>query len=125
MPRKLGRPRLHDETPPENESHVPGASRNLSKKDATAIVRIARNRPDKRSAGIPTSTPTPIEQTTPSASAGQKFQPCPLTSEPTVNAPIEANEYWQKETCPTKPVRTTSDRTMSPTISDHAARYWS
>src|SRR3954470_9665973 len=117
MPRKLGRPRLHDEIPPENESHVPGASRNLSKNDATAMVRIAKNRPDSRSAGIPTSTPTPIAKTTPSSSAGQKLQPWPPTSDPTVKAPIAANEYWQNETWPTSPVSTTSERTTSPTIS--------
>src|SRR5436309_5083221 len=98
MPRKLGRPRVHDEMPPENEFHVPGASRKWSKNNATAIVRIARNRPDNRSAGIPTSTPTPIEETTPRRSAGQKLQPCPPTSDPTVNAPIAAKEYWQNET---------------------------
>src|SRR5436853_23509 len=118
MPRKLGRPTVHDEMPPENEFHVPGASRNLSKNSATAIVRIPRNSPDSRSAGIPTSTPTTIEHITPSTSAGQKLQPWPPTSEPTVNAPIAANEYWQNETCPTSPVRTTSDSTISPTISE-------
>src|SRR3954454_4473396 len=118
MPRKLGRPTVHDEMPPENESHVPGASRNLSKNNATAIVRIARKRPDKRSAGIPTSTPTPIEKITPRNSAGQKLQPWPPTSEPTVNAPIAANEYWQNDTCPTRPVSTTSDSTISPTITE-------
>src|SRR5438876_1212808 len=110
--------------PPEKPFHVPGARRKLSKKSATETVRIARKRPESRSAGIPTSTPTPIEQTTPTASAGQKFQPCPPTSEPTVNAPIAANEYWQKEICPTSPVRTTSDRTIRPTISVSAERYW-
>src|SRR5947208_8336130 len=124
MPRKLGRPRVHDEMPPENESQVPGASTNLSKNNATAIVRIARKRPDNRSAGIPTSTPTPIEQTTPSTSAGQKLQPWPPTSEPTVNAPIAANEYWQNETWPTSPVSTTSDSTIIPTISAYAASDW-
>src|SRR5947208_17080390 len=98
MPRKLGRPRVHDELPPENEFHVPGASTNLSKNNATAIVRIARNRPDNRSAGIPTSTPTAIDKTTPSSSAGQKLQPWSPTREPTVKAPIAANEYWQNET---------------------------
>src|SRR5215813_1470814 len=98
MPKKLGRPSVHDEMPPENESQVPGASRKWSKKSATAIVRIARNRPDSRSAGMPTSTPTPVEKITPSSSAGQKFQPCPPTSDPTVNAPIAANEYWQNDT---------------------------
>src|SRR4051794_10549516 len=97
MPRKLGRATVQDEIPPENESHVPGASRNLSKNSATAIVRIGRNRPDNRRAGIPTSTPTPIEKTTPSSSAGQKLQPWPATSDPTVKAPIAANEYWQNE----------------------------
>src|SRR5947209_20313650 len=100
MPRKLGRPRVHDEMPPENESHVPGASRNLSKNNATAIVRIARNRPDNRSAGIPTSTPTPIEKTTPSTNAGQKLQPWPATSEPTVKAPSAPHEYRPTETWP-------------------------
>src|SRR2546421_12937987 len=124
MPRKLGRPRVHDEMPPENESHVPGASRNLSKNNATAIVRIAKNRPDNRSAGIPTSTPTPIENITPSSSAGQKLQPWPPTSEPTVKAPIAANEYWQNETWPTSPVRTTSDSTIRPRISAYAASDW-
>src|SRR3954454_25234318 len=124
MPRKLGRPRLHAEIPPENESHVPGASRNLSKNEATAIVRIARKRPDNRSAGIPTNTPTPIEKTTPSKSAGQKLQPWPPTSEPTVKAPIAANEYWQNEIWPTSPVSTTSDSTINPTISEYAASDW-
>src|SRR3954452_23689847 len=124
MPRKRGRPRVHDEMPPENESHVPGASRNLSKNNATAIVRIARNRPDNRSAGMPTSTPTMIERTTPSTSAGQKLQPWPPTSEPTVKAPIAANEYWQNETWPTSPVNTTSDSTISPMISEYAASDW-
>src|SRR5579872_6470777 len=98
MPKNVGRPRVHDEMPPENESQVPGASRKRSKNNATAIVRIARNRPDRRSAGIPTSTPTPIEQITPSRSAGQKLQPWPPTSDPTVKAPMAANEYWQNET---------------------------
>src|SRR3954454_5032089 len=121
MPRKLGRPRVHDEMPPENESHVPGASRNLSKNNATAMVRIPRNRPDNRSAGIPTSTPTPIEQITPSSSVGQKFHPWPPTRDPTVNAPIAANEYWQTETWPVSPVNTTSDSTIIPTISEYAA----
>src|SRR3954451_6430081 len=124
MPRKLGRPRLHDERPPEKESHVPGASRNLSKNSATAIVRIARKSPESRSAGIPTSTPTPIEKITPRRSAGQKLQPWPPTSEPTVKAPIAANEYWQNEIWPTSPVKTTSDRTISPTISAYAASDW-
>src|SRR3954449_12048202 len=124
MPRKLGRPRLHDEIPPENESHVPGASRNLSKNDATAMVRIAKNRPDSRSAGIPTSTPTPIEKTTPSNSAGQKLQPWPPTSDPTVKAPIAANEYWQNETWPTSPVNTTSDSTINQDIFAKAASDW-
>src|SRR3954447_23687738 len=124
MPRKLGRPTLHDETPPENESHVPGASRNLSKNNATAIVRIAKKRPDKRNAGIATSTPTPIEKITPRISAGQKLQPWPATSEPTVKAPIAANEYWQNETWPTNPVNTTSESTMSPTMSEYAASDW-
>src|SRR3954468_11785858 len=124
MPRKRGRPRVHDEMPPENESHVPGASRNLSKNNATAIVRIARNRPDNRSAGIRTSTPTPIEKATPSTSAGQKLQPWPPTREPTVKAPIAANEYWQNETWPTSPVNTTSDNTINPTMSAYAASDW-
>src|SRR5436305_2503435 len=124
MPRKLGRASVHDEIPPENESHVPGASRNLSKNNATAIVRIARNSPDSRSAGIPTSTPTATEKRTPSSSAGQKLQPWPATSEPTVNAPIAANEYSQNEICPTNPVSTTSDSTISPTINEYAASDW-
>src|SRR5262245_46712397 len=124
MPRKLGRPTVHDEMPPENESQVPGASRNLSKNSATAIVRIARKRPESRSAGMPTRTPTTIEQSTPSTSAGQKLQPWPPTSEPTVKAPIAANEYWQNEICPTSPVSTTSDSTISPTISAYAASDW-
>src|SRR3954454_7728310 len=124
MPRKLGRPTVQDEMPPEKEFQVPGASRNLSKNNATAIVRIARNSPDNRSAGIPTSTPTPIEKTTPKSSAGQKLQPWPPTSEPTVNAPIAANEYWQNETWPTSPVKTTSDSAISPTISAYAASDW-
>src|SRR3954462_2823378 len=102
--------------PPENESQVPGASRNLSKNSATAIVRIARNRPDNRSAGIPTSTPTPIEKATPRTSAGQKLQQWPPTREPTVKAPIAANEYWQNETWPTSPLSTTSGRTIIPPI---------
>ena len=58
------------------------------------------------------------------ASAGQKLQPWPPTSEPTVNAPIAANEYWQNETWPTSPVSTTSDSTISPTISEYAASDW-
>src|SRR5436305_14916844 len=124
MPRKLGRASVHDEIPPEKESHVPGASRNLSKNNATAIVRIPRNRPDNRSAGIPTSTPTPVEKTTPSTSAGQKLQPWPPTSDPTVKAPIAANEYWQNEIWPTRPVSTTSDSTISPMMSAYAARDW-
>src|SRR6266481_6344904 len=124
MPRKLGRPTVHDEMPPENESHVPDASRNLSKNNATAIVRIAKNRPDNRSAGIPTRTPTPIEKSTPSKSAGQKLQPWPATSEPTVKAPIAANEYWQNEIWPTSPVNTTSDSTIIPRISEYAASDW-
>src|ERR1700704_5739425 len=124
MPRKLGRPSVHDEMPPENPSQVPGARRNLSKNSATAIVRIAKNRPDNRSAGIPTSTPTTIEKRTPRSSAGQKLQPWPPTSEPTVNAPIAANEYWQNEIWPTSPVNTTSDNTISPTISEYAASDW-
>src|SRR3954471_5132268 len=123
MPRKVGRPTVQEEMPPENESHVPDASRNLSKNNATAIVRIARNRPDKRSAGMPTRTPTAIEAITPTTSAGQKSQPCP-TSDPTVNAPIAANEYWQNETWPTSPVNTTRDSTISPTISEYAASDW-
>ena len=110
--------------PPEKESHVPGARRKWSKNNATATVRIARKSPERRRAGIPTSTPTPIEQTTPSSSAGQKLQPWPSTSEPTVSAPIAANEYWQNETWPTSPVKTTSDSTISPRMRAYAASDW-
>src|SRR3954452_6363468 len=121
---KPGRATLHDEMPPENEFHVPGASRNLSKNSATAIVRIARERPHSRRAGTPTSSPPTIDAIPPTTSAGQKLQPWPPTSEPTVKAPIAANEYWQNETWPTSPVNTTSDSTISPMISEYAASDW-
>ena len=41
-----------------------------------------------------------------------------------MKAPIAANEYWQNETWPTSPVSTTSDSTISPTISEYAASDW-
>jgi hypothetical protein len=41
-----------------------------------------------------------------------------------VKAPIAAKEYWQKEIWPTSPVSTTSDSTISPTMSAYAASDW-
>ncbi len=41
-----------------------------------------------------------------------------------MKAPIAANEYWQNEIWPTSPVNTTSDSTISPTISEYAASDW-
>src|SRR5947209_13074220 len=99
MPRKLGRATVHDEMPPENESHVPDASRKWSKKSATAIVRIARKRPDNRRAGIPTSTPTPSEQITPRTSAGQKLHPWPPANDQTGKAPVAENDDVTNDKC--------------------------
>src|ERR1700741_4745776 len=104
MPRNDGRPTTHDDRPPEKLFHVPDASTKRSKKSATATVRIVRNRPDSRSAGMPTSAPTRPAPNTPRGMASQKLQWWADTSDPTVKALTAAKLYWQKEIWPTKPV---------------------
>src|SRR5207253_1313659 len=102
--------------------HVPGARTKRSKNSATATVRIVRNRPDSRRAGMPTRAPTRAAPKTPRGMASQKLQWCAATSEPTVKAPTAAKLYWQNEIWPTKPVSSTSDSTMRPKISPSVAR---
>src|SRR5438477_4617045 len=122
MPRNDGRPTTHDDSPPEKLFQVPEASTKRSKNRATATVRIVRNNPDSRSAGIPTSAPTSAAPNTPRGMASQKLQWCAATSDPTVKAPTAAKLYWQNEIWPTKPVSSTSDSTMRPKINPSVAR---
>ncbi len=73
-------------------------------------VSTARLTPRVRNAGNATSAPTGIAASAPAMTAGRNGQPNVVASRPAAHAPNPARAICARDSCPTNPVTTTSER---------------